>query len=402
MTGAGLSERDAWVALACVDGIAAGLMGRLLRRFGSARETLSVAADADAARAVRRLIDAAPHHLTLLVASRVRAAALDPMAIPRRVERLGGWIETPLDPGYPARLRHLDPPPAAIFGMGPRSVVVESRAVAVVGTRRATPNGRALAGRIARRLVEARVVVVSGLAVGIDGAAHAATVEAGGRTVAVIGGGFDHPGPRAHERLRRAILDAGGAVVSEHPPAAVPTRGTFPRRNRIISVLTLGTIVVEAPVRSGALITARHALEQGRRLLVVPGRPGEAAAAGCLALLRESPARPLVGLDEMLVDLGLDDGPPAPPDAVRSLGFDAAIALLGPVERSVARALRPGPATTDALMAATGLSAPVVAGALTLLQLRGWCQPYGAMNLPAGPLLQADRRPPVRTGSVRC
>jgi len=396
------AERDAWLTLVCVDGVAEGILGRFVRRFGSASETLAVAADRDADRARRRLMGAAPGYLTLVTAGRIRAAALDPGAVERRVKADGGWVVTPLDADYPDRLRHLDPPPVAFFGLGRRDLASELRSVAVVGTRHPTPSGRTLAGRIARRLVDADAVVVSGLAVGVDGAAHAATIEARGRTLAVIGGGFEHPGPRAHDRLRGAILEGGGSVVSEHAPHVRPTRGTFPRRNRIISVLTLATIVVEAPARSGALITARHALEQGRRLLVVPGRPGEVAAAGCLALLRETPARPLVGLDEMVVDLGLDHRSLVRAGgAAGTLDLDGALALLGPVERAVARVLHRGPATADALIAATDLTASIVAGALTLLQLRGWSQPLGAMHLPAGPLLAAPRRAPPRSGVVR-
>jgi DNA processing protein len=400
---ADLSERDAWLALVSVEGIGEGMLGRFIRRFGSGRETLAVAAGTDGSRALQRLLDAAPSYLTLMTAARVRAAAMDPHAITRRIEDDGGWALTPLDPDYPARLRELDPPPVAVYGMGPLDVVTELRSVAVVGTRHPTPSGRALAAAVARRLVEVDAVVTSGLAVGIDGAAHAATLEAGGRTVAVIGGGFDHPGPRAHDRLRRAILDGGGTILSEHAPHVAPTRGTFPRRNRIISVLTLGTIVVEAPIRSGALITARHALEQGRRLLVAPGRPGDAASAGCLNLLRETPARPLVGLDELVVDLGLDSEPMpgARPDAAPRLGYQTALGMLGPVERDVARVLHDGPTTIDAIIGRTGQPAPVVAGALTLLQLRGWSQPVGAMQLPCGPLLAATPRPGARSGVVR-
>lgn len=397
-----VAERDAWLALVSVDGVGEGLLGRFVRRFGSASETIAVAADADAGRALRRLMEAAPVHLTLVTAGRIRAAALDPGAVERRVADAGGWVVTPLDRGYPDRLRWLDPPPVALYGLGPLALPSDPRSVAVVGTRHPTPAGRVIAGRIARRLVEADAVVVSGLAVGIDGAAHAATLDVGGRTVAVIGGGFEHPGPRAHDRLRCAILDGGGAVVSEHAPHVHPTKGTFPRRNRIISALTLATIVVEAPIRSGALITARHALEQGRRLLVVPGRPGEPAAAGCLSLLRETPARPFVGLDEMLVDLGLDARALHEKGTGNAtLGFDGALALLGPVEQAVARTLHRGPATTDSIIAATALPAPVVAGALMLLQLRGWSQPMGAMHLPCGPLLAPGPAARPRSGVVR-
>ena len=201
--------------------------------------------------------------------------------------------------------------------------------MAVVGTRRPAGQGRDLARRIATRLVEAGACVVSGLAVGVDGAAHRAALEAGGETVAVIGSGPDDPGPLVHRPLARAIVRSG-AVVSELPPGVRATRGTYPRRNRIISALARATIVVEAPARSGALITARHALEQGRPLLVAPGRPLDPAVAGSLALLRESPARPLVGLDEMIVDLGLVGEAPraAGPGG---LSTDAALAMLRPI-----------------------------------------------------------------------
>lgn len=403
MTAVEVTERDAWLALVSVEGIGEGLLGRFIRRFGSSRETLEVAAGTDGSRALQRLLDAAPSYLSLMTAARVRAAAMDPHAVTRQLERIGAWALTPLDPDYPARLRELDPPPVAVYGIGPLAVVAEPRSVAVVGTRHPTASGRALAAAVARRLVEVDAVVTSGLAVGIDGAAHAATLDACGRTLAVIGGGFDHPGPRAHDRLRQAIVEHGGSILSEHAPSVAPTRGTFPRRNRIISVLTLGTIVVEAPIRSGALITARHALEQGRRLLVAPGRPGDAASAGCLDLLRQSPARPLVGLDELVVDLGLDAQPlrGARPDGPARLSCSAALAMLGPVEREVARALHDGPTTIDAIIARTGQPPAVVAGALTLLQLRGWSQPVGAMQLPCGPLLAAPARRPPRSRVVR-
>jgi DNA processing protein len=240
------------------------------------------------------------------------------------------------------------------------------------------------------------VTVVSGLAVGIDGAAHAAVVEVGAPTVAVIGGGLAVGIPRAHRLLAQAILDAGGTVVSEHAPDIHPTKGTFPRRNRIVSGLASATIVIEAPARSGALITARHALEQGRPLFVAPGRPGDRVVAGALALLRETPARPLVGVEELLVDLGLvggagepDEGPARPLDAA------AALAILGTVERAVAGVLVNGPASIDALVRATGQPPSVVAGALTLLQLRGWADSMGPLQLPAGPLL-VTRRPATR------
>jgi DNA processing protein len=392
-------ERTAWIALSGIDGIGERTFERLLEVFGSGAAALEVLGglavrDPDGWLAERLGVRVAPG-----LATAIRDAARDPGRDERRMAELGGWTLTPFDEGFPDRLGDLDPPPRVLHGLGEVRALGAPRAVAVVGTRRATAAGRAIAARVADRLVAAGAVVVSGLAVGVDGAAHAATVEAGGTTVAVVGGGLARPGPRAHRHLARAIRAGRGAVVSELRPDAVPTRGTFPRRNRIISGLADATLVIEAPARSGALITARHALEQGRPLLVAPGRPFDPVVAGCLALLRETPARPLVGLDELLVDLGYDQraaagtgsGRPVDDDSARALGADAALALLEEPERRVATRIVTGPASVDAIVAATGLSPAVVAAALTILQLRGWAQPSGALFLPAGPLRRADR-----------
>ena len=219
--------------------------------------------------------------------------------------------------------------------------------------------------------------------------------------MAVVGSGLDVLGPAVHRRLARRITEHG-AVIAELAPGVQATRGTFPRRNRIISGLADATIVVEAPARSGALITARHALEQGRALLVATGRPLDARVAGNLALLRESPARPLVGLDEMIADLGFDtsreEGAPASGEGSAAasgnappLSSAAALALLEPTQRLVAAALASGPRSVDALCRDTGLEPGVVAASLTLLQLRGWARVLGATHLPAGPLLAMDR-----------
>ena len=180
--------------------------------------------------------------------------------------------------------------------------------------------------------------------------------------------------------------------MSELAPGVRATQGTFPRRNRIISGLCQATIVVEAPARSGALITARHTLEQGRLLLVAPGRPLDARVRGNLELLRESPARPLVGLDEMLVDLGWHASRAGRPrvEGTPRLSRAAALGLLQPTQRRVAQALSDGPCTIDTLCRATGLDPGVVSAALTMLQLRGWAQAHGPTQLPAGPLTRMD------------
>lgn len=381
------SERNAWICLASVDGVGELRFHQLIGAFGGAAEVLDEVRGRSPKAIVGRLTPHLTATLPLPVAEKIQAALADPGRVQRRMDELGVWALTPLDADYLPELLELEIAPAVIFGLGAREALHAERHVAVVGTRRPTLAGRALAGGVARRLVDCGAVVVSGLAIGIDGAAHAATIEASGRTVAVIGGGHANPGPRAHHRLVEAILATGGALIGELPPDGGATRGTFPRRNRIISVLSQATIVIEAPARSGALITARHALEQGRQVLAAPGRPGDRATAGCLALLRETPARPLVGLDEMVVDLGFDQAAQPRTSVPGTLSAETALGLLGPAERAVALRLRRGPASADALIADTGLPPAVASGAITLLLLRGWAQAIGPAYLAAGPLV---------------
>jgi DNA processing protein len=396
-----VEERTAWIVLASVPGIGEVTFAELVERAGGAASVLEHARAGRLARLDRpngkaaggdrargRRLDAALKH-------GIEEAAREPQQLLGQLATLGVWTLTPLDAGYPARLRDLDPVPPILFGWGEASALAGPRSVAVVGTRRPSAAGRLLAARLASALVGAGATIISGMAIGIDGAAHAATVESGGVTAAVLGGGHAHPGPRAHAALLKALLAGGGCVVSELPPDAVPTRGTFPRRNRIISALADAVVVVEAPRRSGALITARHALEQGRPLFVAPGRPGDPTTAGCLALLRETPARPIAGPEELLVDLGFVGEQAVRPDSSRAdgrafgprLDRRMALALLDGAQREVAARICQGPVGADALVVSTGLPPGVVSGALTLLQLRGWIQPMGAAYLPAGPLL---------------
>jgi DNA processing protein len=313
-------------------------------------------------------------------------AALDPAATVDAMRARGLWTLIPSDRLYPDRLRDLDPVPVMINGLGDPAVLSRPRAVALVGTRRPTAAGRALASRIAARLVEIGATVVSGLAFGIDGAGHAAAVEHGGLTVGVIGGGHDYPGPRAHAQLRHQVVAGGGAVISEYHPATSPKKGTFPRRNRLIAALGDATIVVEAPARSGALNTASHAQSMDRPVFVAPGRIGDWSTAGSLALLRDTPARPIVGLDELIEDLGFlaRDVLPSGGDQVDSR--EAALRMLGATEQIIARRLLQGPAGLDALVAATGLPPATASSAVTFLLMRGWVQAVGPSYMVAGAL----------------
>lgn len=198
-----------------------------------------------------------------------------------RVVRYGG-------PGYPSTLRDLHHPPIVLYLKGPRPLPVE-RAVAVVGTRRATEYGRRLARDLAGDLASSGVCIVSGMARGIDGAAHRAALDARGPTAGVVAGGLDVEYPAAHRSLFAAMRERG-VLASEFPPGTRPEAGLFPRRNRIIAALARVTVVVQAGRPSGALITASHALELGRDVGAVPGPVGPEASAGVHALLRDGAA----------------------------------------------------------------------------------------------------------------
>ena len=404
------AERDAWVVLAGAHGVGPVSFERLLRAYGSAGAVLRDALERGAAGrlvAASRDPDGGPATLTPDVARAIADAARDADRRLAPTRAAGLRVLTLADEAYPARLRRIELPPPVLFLRGDVAALDRRRAVAIVGTRRPTGMGRELAGRIAEAVAGLGATVVSGLALGIDAAAHAATIRAGTPTVAVIGGGHARLYPAAHRGLADAIVAGGGAVVSEFAPDVIPTRGTFPRRNRIISGLADATVVVEAGARSGALTTAAWALEQGRGLHVVPGRVGDPAVAGCLAFLREaSPeARIVAGVPELLEDLGLveplaasgspDSGAHGGAGDGRRPGqpaLDALMATLGPAERSIAREILAGTGTVDELVAATASSGATVLGVLTSLEVRGLVLEAFGRYRPAGALARAGER----------
>ena len=333
------AERDAWTVLTCAHGLGPIGFAALLARFGTGRAILEIATGPSA---VERLMatpathpdrrDQRPIHAS--VARSIVSVVERSSELVRRVRELGVRVVTVEEPAYPIRLATVAMPPHVLFVTGEPAALSRDRAVAVVGTRRPTTTGRTTAGRIATALVAADATVVSGLAFGIDGAAHEAAVRAGGTTVAVIGGGHAVVAPRSHARLAAAIIEHGGAVVSELPPDVEPSRGTFPRRNRIISGLSDATVVVEAPARSGALITASWALEQGRPCYLVPGALDAPASAGCLAFLREweREAHIVAGVPQLIADLGFAQPSAGARDAVAAATAQA----LGAVEGTIA------------------------------------------------------------------
>lgn len=257
------------------------------------------------------------------------AAAAPPAAeILARLEAVGARFVRRGEDTYPPALRDLPDAPPWLFVRG---VLPSVPAVAVVGSRRASAYGLGVAEHLGRAIGTAGWAVVSGLAAGVDAAAHRGCLAAGGTAVAVLGSGIDRWYPAANRGLGARILAAGGTVVSEFGPGIPPEPWRFPARNRIISGLAAAVVVVEAAVRSGALVTARLALEQGRDVFAVPGDVDRPTSAGTNRLIRDG-ALPLVSVDEAVEDLELVLGPaprPAPPAG-------APPPLLGPVPRTVA------------------------------------------------------------------
>jgi DNA processing protein len=269
---------------------------------------------------------------------------------------------------YPAALREIADPPPVLWARGDAAWLRAPRLVAVVGARAASRQGLEMAAAIADGLARAGVVVVSGLARGIDTAAHRAALEAGGATIAVLGSGVDRPSPAEHAPLAASIA-ARGAVVSEYPPGTPPLAFHFPQRNRLISGIAAATVVVEASERSGSLITAATALEQGREVMAVPGSVASGRHRGAHALLRDG-ATLVESAADVLVAMGWDGPAAARRDAAT---LDPAVAAeLG---------LEPGTDEfgADEVCAATGWSPGRAAARLGALEIAGRIQ-----RLPGG------------------
>jgi DNA processing protein len=405
------AERDAWAVLAAVRGLGPVGFAALLQAFGTAERILAVATEAGG---VARLAEtpgtldggrARPVDVT--VAQAIADAAEAGPRILARLRTLDVRVVTVEEAAYPPRLAAIAMPPHVLYVRGDPAALSKARAVAVVGTRRASGPGRTTAGRIATALVAAEAAVISGLAYGIDGAAHEAALRAGGATVAVIGSGHARLGPSGHERLAQAILRGGGTVISELAPDVAPSKGTFPRRNRIISGLADATVVIEAPARSGALITASWALEQGRGCFLVPGALDSHASSGCLAFLREWPgeSRIVAGIPQLIADLGYgdlerEDALIGLPTTARNARLaSATLQDLGVVEARLARALIAGHPTVDELVAVTDLPVATVLAGVTMLERRGLAIGAYGRYRPAGSLLGEVRT--KRDDSIR-
>lgn len=276
------------------------------------------------------------------------------------------------DADYPRRLKEINQAPPVLFING--SINVEDDwAVAVVGTRRVTPYGRQIAVEIARFLAVNGVTVVSGLARGVDAIAHQSALQAGGRTIAVLGNGVDIIYPPEHAKLAKEII-AQGALVSDYPIGTPPDGVNFPPRNRIISGLSLATVVVEAGERSGALITAEFAVEQGREVFAVPGSILTPQSEGTNKLIEQG-ARPLLKMEEIIEVLKLEQ---IPEKQIARKNHP-----VNPSEKRLLDFLSHEPLHVDELSNLAGLPISEVSATLTMMELKGLVSQVGGMNYVA-------------------
>lgn len=278
------------------------------------------------------------------------------------IEDLGVSVVPITSPDYPANLKNIYDPPIVLYIRG--SITdADKLSVAVVGSRRAGNYGLSLAHKIASDLARRGLTVISGGARGVDTAAHKGALEAGGRTIAVLGCGVDVSYPAENKKLFGAIAE-NGAVVSEFPFGSAPEPWRFPPRNRLISGMALGVTVCQSPEASGALITAGYAAEQGKDVFAVPGNVDDERNRGCHALIKDG-ARLVESAFDILAELGLEPEDDASPQ------LSLPIESLSDTERAIASLLSLDPVQMDDIIAACELPAPMVAGTLTILEMKG-------------------------------
>lgn len=347
-----------WVAFHRVPYIGPMRLRRLLDRFGDLEAAWTAPASA-----LRAVLDERSREAMVRVRS-----SLDLDALMAGLERDGIRVTTLECADYPRLLREIAAPPPVLYYRGTLPDAHEAL-VAVVGTRKVSSYGRDVAASIAAGLAKAGVTVVSGMALGVDGIAHGGALDAGGRTIAVLGSGLNHLYPPANRRLAERII-ANGAVMSDYAPEQRVEAANFPPRNRIISGLSLGVVIVEAPERSGALITVDFAADQGRDVFVVPGNVRSLTSAGCNRLLRDG-ARLVRSADDIIEDLRLGASAPAATQQELPLGED---------DRRLLALLTHEAQHIDEVAAAANQPIAQVSAQLAMLELQGFVRNAGAQH----------------------
>jgi DNA processing protein len=358
-----------WIALNMTPGIGPRAAAKLLERFGSAEAVFN------ATRGELESLRLRPEAVESIRARDLFEKAEDEI---ERVRELNAELLLLDDGVYPALLREIFDPPITLYLKGAWSECLDGPCVAIVGSRRSSTYGQNAASMLARDLAARGVTIISGLARGIDAAAHRGALEAGGRTVAVIGTGLDQVYPRDHRKLADEIIAAGGALVSEFPLATPPAPQNFPYRNRVISGLSLGVLVVEAAENSGSLITARLALEQGREVFAVPGNITSRNSFGTNYLIKGAGAKLVQQWQDVVAELPREISAqllPPEPGKKKEKGLVEQLSLvpedLSESEHTVFRLLSTDEAVhIDELAEISKLSVPELTGALLGLEMR--------------------------------
>ena len=364
-----MSARKYWIGFNHVAGIGPLRMQMLRQHF----DTLEAAWHANA----QALREAGLDRRTINNLQEARHR-LDLDALQQHISELGAAALTLEEADYPSVLKELPDAPPLLYVHGSLTTA-DDWAVAIVGTRKASTYGRDTAYQLAGDLANAGITVVSGLALGIDAAAHRGALDAGGRTIAVLPCGIDIVYPPEHRKLAREIA-SHGALLTEFPPGTPPEARNFPPRNRIISGLSLGVIVVEAPLKSGALLTADMAAEQGREVFAIPGKTTAATSQGTNRLIQDG-AKLVVSIDDVLEELNLTRGTAQTRDEVQTIIPE------NEEERLILQYLSDEPMHIDELCRESGLPIARLSSMLTLMELKGMVRQTGNMQyiLARGP-----------------
>jgi DNA processing protein len=354
------NETQYWVAFNRIAGIGRVRYSHLEKHFGSLENAwTATAAELRAAGLDEKTVAA-------IVAQR---PTISPETEMERLGKYGVQAITWNDPSYPPRLREIYDLPPVLYLRG-KLTEADEWALAVVGTRRPTPYGRQVAEHLAADVSAQRVTIVSGLARGVDSIAHRAALDSGGRTVAVMACGLDIVYPPEHLKLAQEIRERG-ALVSDYPLGIQPRGEYFPRRNRIMSGLSLGVLVVEGDVKSGALITANLALEQNREVFAVPGSVFSTQSRGTHRLIQEG-AKLVQGVEDILEELNLTMVP-------QQLEMKELVPA-DDTEQLLLRHITTEPIHIDEVRRRSGLAIPAVSSALAMLELKGLVQQMGPMS----------------------
>jgi DNA processing protein len=356
------SQTPYWLGFSLVPEIGPKRLGMMLAHFGD----LAAAWQASAYELEQAGLDATPRRNLLNLREK-----LDLSNEMHHIEQAGAYLLTLHDDGYPTLLSRLPDAPILLYIKGALQAA-DDRAVGVVGTRRATTYGRDAAYHLSKELAAHQVTIISGLAPGIDTAAHKGALDAGGRTLAVLGCGIDITYPQENRELARQISQHG-ALVSEFPLGMRPGKNNFPRRNRIISGLSLGVLVAEAPEKSGALITASSAADQGRDVFAVPGNIFNPMGLGANRLIQDG-AKLVTCAQDMLDELEIVT------ERQETRAVVNRVVSANPTEARIMDHLMAEPIHVDELVRLTGFPTAVVSSTLTILELKGLARSIGPMQ----------------------